>query len=319
MALIYQNFRKILSVTRGGNIWLVLNDELNLTLIFQEVTVKIIDKNSGDTYVKWESFEWSFNLNDFNKNFWMNIPNKKPNKLKECFFHFNNWRTLEISGFRWIFDTSEFKDLNKLFSENSWNHEWKWRFILSMNTLQTVKLLDEILEDIKSNEEVINDLNLLLSSRKVIYSTHRKSKFHKIDQLFTLLPLQTEYSIYERYTKNENTNMLWLESLMKLDWSDKRISWMSIYNMLSLEEYKLICHIFSSCKSKGWLIQVSLFTKNLSESLHLLSLLYEYYTIQFINLRYEVSDLDKGEDKIEDAKKRFNKKVGFTCRLEICT
>ena len=125
-----------------------------------------------------------------------------------------------------------------------------------------------------------------------------------------MLPLATEYSIYS-YGDSSNVNqqtssiMSWLD----LDWSDKRIKYIIIYKTLSDEEYELILKILSTNMMKGYIKEIKLTIKNLSQLIDLAYICIEWYNADYINLQFEIEDIEDKQDLIDDIQRRFQRKL----------
>ena len=169
-----------------------------------------------------------------------------------------------------------------------------WDFIVSMLNLEKVTFLSTFIDSYEQSKEKEENLMKLLVSNKVFWNIHFSSSKEKIKDIFSIFPSRTEYIISYYGVKRDKTLYLgYYDLLNKLWWENIRITSIVFTQELTDEEYLLICHILSTSKVKGWLKNINLIVKNLSEALNIAKLCFTWINLESITLKYDIVDEEK--------------------------
>ena len=201
-----------------------------------------------------------------------------------------------------INDKEEIKRMDELFPKT--DIKKPWNFIVSMSNLEKTTFSPIFIDIFDQSKEKHDNLMRILASNKILWKINFKTTIEKTRDISSIFPARTEYVI--SYYGGRSGKSLYLEyydSLMKLWWEDKRITSIVFTQELTNEEYLLIKHILTISKVKGWLKEINLIVKNLSEAINIAELCISWINIESITLKYDIVDYE--EELIEKVLKMF--------------
>ena len=217
-------------------------------------------------------------------------------------------------------DQSESDEINKRFPQEIIGDKAEFEIIVPLQYLLNVNFARDMYTTINSLKKSADMLKCLKDAKKIIWNIDLETEHEYINELASLLPTHTLYTITKRKrfessdaAQDSDTSLMFF-SISSLELL--KVNSLSFHS-LEQDEFEHISNILSLPNVQNHLVEIDANTLMLSDSLRILELLSQCPHLDEVILSYKMVDLQEEVESIKTAVNQFYKKIGFIKNLTI--